>query len=244
MAPRARLVAIAAVCWLVTLAAAARAVDDHSVSIKDTSFTDAGTGSPLTVATEGDSVTWNWDGTGSDTHHSVTADAGQAMVFDSGSTHSTGDQFTVVFPTSGCFAYHCTVHPGTMHGQVQVGTGVCPPPPPPGGGGGGGGGGGNGPPSPPPPASPAPDTTPPAFSAVKERSKKLVFTLSEPAKVTIKIRRVRRVVKTFRMAGKQGSNSFRLTHRGLKKGVRYTALVTAIDGAGNASRVKTLSVKV
>jgi hypothetical protein len=71
-----------------------------------------------------------------------------------------------------------------------------------------------------------------------------VFTLSEPAKVTIKIRKKHKLVKTFHVSGKQGSNSFRLTHRGLKKGVKYTALVTAVDAAGNSSRVKSVIVRV
>jgi plastocyanin len=244
MAPRVRLVAIAAVCWLITLAAAARAVNDHSVSVRSFSFTDAGSGTSTTVIPEGDSVTWHWDGPG--TNHSVTSDSDSAQPFDSDATnpthvHPTGATFTVVFPTSGCFKYHCSVH-ASMHGQVQVGTGVCPPPSS--GGGGGGGGGGNGPPPPPPPASPPPDTAAPAFSAVKEKAKKLVFTLSEPARVTIKIRKVHKLVKTFHMSGKQGSNRFRLTHRGLKKGVKYTALVTAVDSAGNKSLAKRVTVKV
>jgi hypothetical protein len=71
-----------------------------------------------------------------------------------------------------------------------------------------------------------------------------VFTLSEPAKVTIKIRKGSKVVKTFHVAGKLGSNSFSLTHRGLKKGVRYTALISAVDSAGNASPAKRVTVKV
>ncbi len=252
MAPRARLVAIVAACWLVTLVGAARAVDDHSVSVKSYSFTDASSSTSTTVIPEGDSVTWHWDGPG--TNHSVTSDAGSAMSFDSDATnpthtHPTGDTFTVVFPTSGCFQYHCSVH-SFMHGQVQVGTGVCPPPPPPtsggsgGTGGGGGGGGGNGPPPPPPPASPVVDTTPPAFSAVKEKAKKLVFKLSEAAKVTIKVRKGHKVVKTFHMSGKQGTNTFRLTHRGLKKHVRYTAAIRAVDAAGNASLSKRVTLKL
>jgi plastocyanin len=246
MAPRARSVAVAAACWLIVLAGAARAVTDHSVSVKSFSFTDAESGTNTTTIPEGDSVTWHWDGPG--TNHSVTSDPGSAMSFDSDATnpthtHPTGDTFTVVFPTSGCFMYHCSVHP-YMHGQVQVGTGVCPPPPAPGGGGGGGGGGGNGPPPPPPPASPPADTTPPALSAVREKSKKLVFTLSEPAKVTIKVRKGHKLVKTFHMSGKQGANSFRLTHRGLKKGVKYRALITASDSSGNVSLAKSLRVKI
>jgi hypothetical protein len=71
-----------------------------------------------------------------------------------------------------------------------------------------------------------------------------VFTLSEPAKVTIRIRKGHKVVRTFHVSGKQGTNRFRLTHRGLKKGVKYKALVTAVDAAGNSSRVKSVTVKV
>jgi len=71
-----------------------------------------------------------------------------------------------------------------------------------------------------------------------------VFKLSEPARVTIKIRKGHKVMKTFHMGGKRGSNSFRLTHRGLKKGVRYTALVTAVDSAGNKSRLASVRVRV
>jgi plastocyanin len=249
MAPRARSVAIAAACWLLLLAGAARAVDDHPVSIKFTSYTDGASGTPMTVVAENDTVTWHWDGSGSDLNHSVTSDDGTSFNSETDpggkphGSHVNGDTFTVVFPTSGCFQYHCVVH-GSMHGQVQVGTGVCPPLPPPGGGGGGGGGGGNGPPPPPPPASPPPDTTPPAFSAVREKSKRLVFNLSEPAKVTVKIRKGHKLVKTFHISGKPGVNSFRLTHRGLKKGVKYSAVVSAVDSAGNKSLVKRLTLKL
>ncbi|HEY7632630.1 MAG TPA: hypothetical protein VH817_18135 [Thermoleophilaceae bacterium] len=247
MAPRVRLVAIAAALWLLVLVGGARALDDGSVSVKNYSFTDSASGSTTTVIPEGASVTWHFDGPG--TTHTVTADAGQTMNFDSDPgvdppnsfpSHSVGSTFVVMFPTSGCFVYHCKVH-SEMHGQIQVGTGVCQPL---GGGGGGGGGGGNGPPPPPPPASPSPDTKAPSFSRVKLKSKKLTFKLSEPAKVTIKIRKGKKTVKTFHLAGKKGANSFRLTHRGLKKGVRYKALVTAVDKAGNKSRVASLTLKL
>ena len=88
------------------------------------------------------------------------------------------------------------------------------------------------------------DTSAPAFSAVKEKSKKLDFTLSEAARVTIKVRKGRKVVKTFHLSGKQGSNSFRLSHRGLKKHVKYSATISAVDSAGNTSLTKRVSVKV
>src|SRR5947199_5079774 len=106
MAPRARLVAIAAVCWLITLAAAARAMNEHSVTVKNFSFTDADSGTSTTLIPEGDSVKWHWTGPGTD--HSVTSDDGAS--FDSETvkphaSHVAGDTFTVVFPTSGCFQY-------------------------------------------------------------------------------------------------------------------------------------------
>jgi plastocyanin len=248
MAPRARPVAIAAACWLLLLAGAARAVDDGSVNIKDHVFTDSSSGTTLTTIADGGTVTWHWTGPG--LTHSVTFDPGQTVSpndSDPGTngtttfpSHNTGDTFMVTFPTSGCFIYHCKVHP-EMHGEVQVGMGVCPPLS---GGGGGGGGGGNGPPPPPPPASPGPDTTAPAFSAVKVKAKKLTFKLTEPAKVTIKVRKGHKLVKTFHFSGKKGSNSFRLTHRGLKTGVTYKAQVTAVDKAGNKSRLASVSVKL
>ncbi|HEY2603981.1 MAG TPA: plastocyanin/azurin family copper-binding protein [Thermoleophilaceae bacterium] len=247
MAPRARLIAIAAACWLLMLAGGARAVDDHGVSIKNTSFTDSASGTTTTTIVVGDSVTWHWDGAGADTTHTVTSDNGSAMSFDSdpganGTTsfpsHSTGDTFKVTFPTAGTFTYHCKVHPTLMKGTISV----VPP-----SGGGGGGGGGNGPPPPPSPVPPSggvKDRTAPSFSSVKETSKKLVFSLSEPSKVTIKVRKGRKVVKTFHMSGKKGSNSFKLSHRGLKSGVRYKALISAVDGAGNKSASKSVTVKV
>ena len=79
---------------------------------------------------------------------------------------------------------------------------------------------------------------------MREKSKKLVFNLSEPAKVTVKIRKGHKLVKTFHISGKPGVNSFRLTHRGLKKGVKYAALVSAVDSAGNKSLVKRLTLKL
>src|SRR5215467_2736959 len=132
MAPRARLVAIGAALWLFVLVGGARALDDHAVSIQNTSYTDGVSGTPTTTIAEGDSVTWTWNGTGFDTDHSVTSDGDSTQAFNSDevkdhSVRQHGDTFTVIFPTSGCFKYHCAVH-ASMHGQIQVGTGVCPPP--------------------------------------------------------------------------------------------------------------------
>jgi plastocyanin len=245
MALRARLALAGALIWFAILAAFAQAASDHAVSIQGFAFTDASSASALTVIDPGDTVTWTWNGSGFDLHHSVTADAGQAMTFDSdmgnpSPSHTNGDNFQVMFPTSGCFQYHCKVH-ASMHGQVQVGLAMCPPPSS--GGGAGGGGGGNGPPPPPPPGPPA-DTVAPAFSAVSAKGgKKLLFRLSEAGRVTIKVLRGKKTVKTFHLSGKKGSNSFRLTHRGLKHG-KYKITLTATDSAGNKSPLKSVRVKL
>jgi plastocyanin len=247
MALRARLALAGALIWFAILAAFAQAASDHAVSIQSFAFTDASSGTGLTVIDPGDTVTWTWNGSGLDLHHSVTSDAGSAQAFDSDAAnpthaHTTGESFQVTFPTSGCFQYHCEVHP-TMHGQIQVGLAMCPPPSS--GGGAGGGGGGNGPPPPPPPGPSGPvDTVAPAFSAVSAKGgKKLVFKLSEAGRVTIKVLRGRKTVKTFKVSGKKGSNSFRLTHRGLKHG-KYKITLTATDSAGNKSPLKSVRARL
>src|SRR4051812_11469533 len=61
----------------------------------------------------GDAVVWVWNGP--DTNHSVTADPGQAMAFDSdpdnsAPNHAVGDGFSVTFDKVGTFTYACKVH--------------------------------------------------------------------------------------------------------------------------------------
>src|SRR3954449_10853787 len=72
----------------------------------------------------GDSVLWTWNGP--DTNHSVTADAGQAMDFDSDPgkssaeiVHPIGDGYGVSFTRAGTFHYHCKVH-SSMKGTITV----------------------------------------------------------------------------------------------------------------------------
>src|SRR6476659_505451 len=69
----------------------------------------------------GDSIVWVWNGP--DTNHSVTADPGQAMQFDSdpgGSpSHAIGDGFSVTFDKAGTFTYACRVH-SFMKGTITV----------------------------------------------------------------------------------------------------------------------------
>ena len=72
-----------------------------------------------------------------DRNHSVTADAGQAMSFDSDAgkqpgqvQHPANDGFSVLFDKTGRFTFHCKVH-AFMTGSVTVTPGLDPPAPSP-----------------------------------------------------------------------------------------------------------------
>jgi plastocyanin len=92
-----------------------------SVTIRDYSFSPT----PLTIKAGG-SVTWSNDGPSS---HSVTSDTPGS--FDSGTLSppmasmdpyggtSSGQTYSMTFPTPGTYAYHCTIH-ATMHGTITV----------------------------------------------------------------------------------------------------------------------------
>jgi hypothetical protein len=67
------------------------------------------------------------------------------------------------------------------------------------------------------------------------------FRLSEPARVTIKVKRGRRTVKTKRVNARKGTRS--ATVRGLRAG-RYRIEVRARDLAGNPSRVRRARLSV
>lgn len=89
------------------------------IAVGDLSFNPAS----VTVV-EGDYVLWSW--TGPDTNHSVTADPGQTMSFDSDPgktadqvTHKTNDGFAVLFKKAGTYTYVCKVH-SFMTGRVVV----------------------------------------------------------------------------------------------------------------------------
>jgi plastocyanin len=82
---------------------------DVVVTIKDFSF------NPATInITAGQSVEWVYP-SGS-YHHTVTSDSG---AFVSGDIHP-GDHFQCTFNSAGTYPYHCTVHPTTMIGKVNV----------------------------------------------------------------------------------------------------------------------------
>jgi CSLREA domain-containing protein len=89
---------------------------------------------------------------------------------------------------------------------------------------------------------PAPNARPVVSSlAAAQRGRSVRFTLSEPARVTVKLLRSRRAVKTLRMNGRTGRNTLALGR--LKRG-RYKVEVTAVDPAGlrSAAARRTLTL--
>jgi hypothetical protein len=101
--------------------------------------------------------------------------------------------------------------------------------------------------NPPPPA----DTTAPTLSVVRlVRRARVTFSLSEAATVFLEVRRLRPrpliALLRVRRASGAGSNAISLTakiHRRFARAGRYRVLIAARDGAGNASRVITLTVR-
>jgi plastocyanin len=167
---------------------------------------------------EGDNVIWRWEG--SLRNHSVTADD-NSFDSDPGKSgaqigHPANDQFTHRFTEVGTFGYHCKVHP-QMFGQVTV-VSV----------------GGS-------------DTEAPRLSAVRvsrsSRRYRLHFKLSERGDVLARIRRNRRTVRSFDVAGQTGPNRRRIPVSRLEPG-RYTIVLTAFDAADNQSPTVTARLRV
>jgi uncharacterized delta-60 repeat protein len=109
---------------------------------------------------------------------------------------------------------------------------LADPPPATGGGGGPGGGEGEG-------GGPAPDTQAPALGALKVTRKvagrrpRIAFTLSEPARVRLVIKRRGRRAQRFAVGAVAGTNRARAPRRLARARYRLTAVAT--DAAGNAS---------
>jgi hypothetical protein len=93
------------------------------------------------------------------------------------------------------------------------------------------------------------DKQAPLISRFRLRSKRFRYSLSEAARVTIKLRRVgaRRVLGRLVRDGKVGSNTIkfrgRIGRRALPRG-RYRAEITALDRAGNRSTARRLTFRV
>jgi plastocyanin len=173
----------------------------------------------LTIVS-GDSVVWLWEGP--DRNHSVTADGGQAVSFDSDPgkpaatiEHTAQDAFTQRFDVPGRYAYHCTVHP-FMTAFVTVIDG--------------------GPPA----------TTPVAPQLSRLRAKatrahvELRWVLSDVADIQATFRRVAGgratggVVKEVDFGAPPGSGLHRVSTKGLRPG-RYRVRMLAVDRASGVS---------
>jgi len=69
------------------------------------------------------------------------------------------------------------------------------------------------------------------------------FRLSEPATVTVRVKRGRKIIKSKRVQAGVGTHSVRLRSKRLRKG-RYTVEVLARDASGNRSRLATMRLSV
>ena len=239
--------AIAATAVTLGAAATASAAENKDVYARDANFnlcfsiqasaTQCATGetADVTIA-PGDTVTWHFDGAQLD-HNAQDAD-NDPPTWTSGALTHTGT-YTRPFPTEGVYRFECAVHP-QMTGTVTVGTPPPPPPPPP---------DDNPPPSSPPPTgthpvTPAPtpgtDTVKPSVRKVKlkalRRAVRVRFRLSEPATVTVRAKRGRKIVVSKRVQASAGTHTVTLRSKRLKKG-RYVVQILARDAFGNRSKV-------
>lgn len=247
---RVGLAAVAAV-GAIAVAGVAGAAQDTEIDALDSNQWSA----PAVSIATGDSVTWSFAGTS--THNVVSTndndrDARWSPFAYKGDFQavSDGSSTTYTFYKSGTYTFQCQFH-GGMTGTIEV-TGqdqdipaqtptpspTTTPTPTPGGGTQ---------PSPPPaddhtttPApSPSADTTRPAISRVKLRplahAARVTFRLSEPATVTVALRKGKRTVRSVRLQAPRGTRT--ITMRKLRK-ARYTVTIRARDAMGNRSATK------
>jgi plastocyanin len=193
----------------------------------------------------GDTVLWVWTGRSDrgapQTNHTVTSEPGQAESFESDPdkppqlvSHREGDVFGHRFTQTGTFTYLCRVHPH-MRGRVTVRAPEPPNPPP----------------------SPAPDGSTVELSSVRLRpgrvcrsrrrcatSARLGFTLSEAARVEVRLTRVDRLVRSWALDRGPGRHALRVRARGLRPGsYRLTAQATTPAGARSAAVSRRLRVR-
>jgi plastocyanin len=199
----------------------------------------AGETADVTIAS-GEKVTFHFEG--DQPHNAIGSSWKVPNTPDPPPQYATkGDTYEVTFTQAGVYDFLCSVHPG-MTGRITVQGAAATQTP-----------------SPPPTASPQPGggvTPPPAATddAVKptlrgvrakalRRAVRVRFRLSEPATVTVRVKRrgSRRVVKSARVQLRAGTR--RVTLRKLKRG-RYTIEIRARDPYGNVSRVARKRLKL
>jgi hypothetical protein len=83
------------------------------------------------------------------------------------------------------------------------------------------------------------------IDGLRVKRRKIRYTLSEPAAVTLRVQRVvrgrRKPVRTIRRAGLAGPNRVKL--RALRRG-RYRVVAKAVDAAGNASTARKVRFRI
>jgi plastocyanin len=178
----------------------------------------------------GDTVLWTW--AGPDTNHSVTADAGQSMNFDSDPgkpsaeiAHPLNDGYGVTFTQPGTYRYHCKVH-SFMKGSITVAA------------------------APTPPQAAAPQltkvsTAPKRFcTRCAKPGTTLHFTLDVPASMRAMLRRHGRTVKEIDFDSPPGTNSHRVKFRKMRAGKYVLRLVAVDNTSGKSSKPADLAVAV
>jgi plastocyanin len=183
----------------------------------------------------GETVTWSFAGT--TVFHNV-ASSGSNWSYRNGNPAIAPPPASHAFTTPGIYTFVCEIHATTMVGTVTVTDAAGTPPPPP----------------PPPPLSEQPwandQRAPRVLEVTDEARPKLTrvraagvrdgarvrFRLSERARVTVRVRRGRRTVKTARRTFARGAHAMTVRDRGMRG--RYRLEVRATDLAGNRSRVR------
>jgi plastocyanin len=232
-----RRLALAAAVTVAALAPAATAsAADQTIQALDANGTVDNSWNPASVSVAvGDTVTWSFAGAGQ--AHNVESEGPNWTLASPIATNHAPVSYT--FTAAGNYAFVCSVHPTSMKGNVTVGDAPPPPPPPLSA-------------QPFPNDQPGPavleitDDTRPALSRVRAsriaRGARVRFRVSEPARVTVRVKRGSRTVKTktVRLA-RAGSRSVNV--RGLGPG-SYRIDVLARDLADNRSRIKRARVTV
>jgi plastocyanin len=200
----------------------------------------------------GEKVTWSF--TGNVTHNAAAANdvpADPTWKDYSGDFVTTGS-YSRTFTQPGDYEFLCQAHPEQMKGVIHVtgdpvetptstptSTATATPTTQP-----GTGGGGTATPSP----QPSIDSVKPTVKRLKlkalRHAARVTFRLSEPATVTIRIKRGKKTVITKRVQAAAGRRRVTVRSRKLRKG-RYAIQVLARDAVGNRSVVakKTLRLK-
>jgi plastocyanin len=232
---------VAALVALAALAAPATAAGQTVQAVDGTAadgFNNRWTPAEVTVKS-GETVTWSFAGTTG--FHNVASDPdlsrGDSWSFRNGDPLVAPPPASHRFDRPGKYAFLCEIHGTTMVGTVTVTDAAGNPPPPP----------------PPPPLSAQPwpnDQRPPSTlealdhdrprltrvrAAATDRGARVRFRLSEAARVTIRVKRGRRTVRTRRASVRRGAHA--VTVRGLSAG-RYRVEVRARDLSGNRSRAR------